>query len=621
MDEVPDECDMILVGREDRCDLVIEPWMIREDCPYKVDQISRIHFAIFRQGGKPMLQCNSANGTYVNEKKLGKGEVTELKTEARISVLGSDLELFWFIDEKAMKENQRYPREISKYFAIGNIVGSGTFAKVRKGFLKKEGTPVAIKFIDKNKLRWAYQYNEQDLISIKSEVQILSNLNHECVTKLWSPGFFDTQDYLIILMEFADGGELDKQVGYDKTMGRINESTALIQFYQISHAVAYIHSKNICHRDLKLTNILMTQPEDPECQLKISDFGISKVWTKENQLKTKCGSPLFMAPEVNNAVDGHPYTDKADCWALGIVLHQLLSGNLPHKTQGKMDTWEWEQISDEAKDLVRRLLEPEPEDRLASAQILHHPWFNSQRHYHTVRKAREVMFGVEDSDYKSSEHVSSNQEDGENIKNNTPTQQVVAENCLEINTKANDKSKDKVMAAAVKALSEIQVNSIPASESSSLAKDSLLQDSPDVSVVFKKANQDQGTPISEKMESRKVAEAEVDKRLGVFDFVDSKEKNAELNFDTLKSRLRPRNNPIDYLKVNIVKQSNDPQHLHSPNRKRKEVAFLLNDGGKRRRRYSEHAMRMSDQVPREEKTTFHSNKRGRERRKTAQGYT
>merc|ERR1719154_1068304 len=255
-----------------------------------------------------------------------------------------------------------------------------------------------------------------------------------------------------------------------------------------------------------------------------------------------------------------------------------------------MDTWEWEQISDEAKELVRRLLEPEPKDRLASSQILHHSWFNSQRHYHTVRKAREVMFGVEDSDYKSSEHVPSNQEDGEKIKDKIPTQQVVA----------------------VKDLSNIQVNSIPASESSSLAKDSLLQDSPDASVVFKKANQ--GTPIIDR-------KAEVDKGLGVFDFVDSEEKNVELNFDTLKSRLRPRNNPIDYLKVNIVKQSNEPQHLHSPNRKRKEVAFLLNDGGKRRRRYSEHAMRMSDQVTREEKTTFHSSRRGRERRKTAQGYT
>ena len=113
----------------------------------------------------------------------------------------------------------------------------------------------------------------------------------------------------------------------------------------------------------------------------------------------------------------------------------------------------------------------------------------------------------------------------------------------------------------------------------------------------------------------------MDERLGVFDFVDSEEKNdAELNFDTLKSRLRPRNNPIDYLKVNIVQQSNEPQHLHSPNRKRKEEVVLLNGGGKRRRRYSEHATRMSDQAPRGEKTK-NSNKLGRERRKTAQGFT
>ena len=125
-----------------------------------------------------MLVSNSSNGTYVNENKLVKNEVAELKHEARISVLGTDLELFWFLDEKAMRENQRYPKDISKHFAIGNIVGSGTFAKVRKGFLKKEGTPVALKFVDKNKLRWTFQYSEQDLVAIKSEVEILSNLHH-----------------------------------------------------------------------------------------------------------------------------------------------------------------------------------------------------------------------------------------------------------------------------------------------------------------------------------------------------------------------------------------------------------------------------------------------------------
>ena len=629
VDEEPDESDMILVGREDRCDLAFKPWMIREDVPYKVDQISRIHFAIYRQGGKPTLQCNSSNGTYVNEKKLVKGEVMELKTEARISVLGPDLELFWYIDEKAMRGNQRYPRDISKHFAIGNIIGSGTFAKVRKGYVKKDGKPVAIKFIDKNKLRWTYQYSEHDIKSIRSEVQILSTLDHECVTKLWIPGFYDTKDYLIILMEFAEGGELEKQVGYDKTMGRIYERTALIQFYQISHTVAYIHSKNICHRDLKLTNILMTQPEDPECRLKISDFGISKVWTHENQLRTKCGSPLFIAPEVNNASDDRPYTAKADCWALGIILHQLLSGSLPHKTQGRMDTKEWEHISAEAKDLVRGLLEPKAEARLDSSQILYHPWFTCQRNRDTIRKARRVMFGVEAIDRNQEEdavqrhnyspiyEIKDTYGDLRN-EDSPPTQQVGAEkehDVAKIGAKAKAMSKDEVMDAAAEALSQIQVNSMP------LQKSNLSKESRDISAVYEKAQQimlNNDTNESNSQSSQNSRESKGYKRQDVHPVDEPADKDVVFDFGTIKSRLRPRNHRVDYFKVNVVKQSKEPQHLHSPNRKRKEVAFILNDGGKRRRRYSEHALMIPDQgFTRDKITTKQSDRKMlRQRRKS-----
>merc|ERR1719468_445582 len=110
----------------------------------------------------------------------------------------------------------------------------------------------------------------------------------------------------------------------------------------------------------------------------------------------------------------------------------------------------------------------------------------------------------------------------------------------------------------------------------------------------------------------------VDKKLDVdvYAFDDGgEEKDVKFNFDTIKSRLRPRA-PVDYLKVNIVEQSNDPQHLESPNRKRKEVAFVLNDGGKRMRRYSEHAMCFPNHVPRDEKTPTNFSRRNRERRKT-----
>merc|ERR1712150_169515 len=170
------------------------------------------------------------------------------------------------------------------------------------------------------------------------------------------------------------------------------------------------------------------------------------------------------------------------------------------------------------------------------------------------------------------------------------------------------------MDAAVKALSKIQVDSILASES--LVKDSLLQDSPYASVVYKQGNPCR--PSNGKIDSYlEHSHEKVEIRQDVYAFDDDEEKDVKFNFDTIKSRLRPRN-PVDYLKVNIVKQSNEPQHLHSPspNRKRKEVAFLLNDGGKRRRRYSEHALCFPNHVPRDEMTPSHSNRRLRERSKT-----
>ena len=656
--ETPEEEAMFLVGRDkDKCDLAIESWMIRDDTSYKVEQISRVHFVIFRKDGKAFLQSKSMNGTYVNGKNLVKGDEMELRSEARISVLSPDLEMFWYIDEKAMRENMRYPKEIVKQFVVGNIVGCGTFGKVRKGFLKSDGTPVALKFIDKNKLRWTYQWKEQDLLSIRSEVEILSKLSHACVTKLWHPGFLDTQEYLIIVMEFAEGGELDKQVKLDKTMGRINETTALIQFYQISHAIGYIHSKNICHRDLKLTNILMTQPEDPHCRLKISDFGISKIWSQENQLKTKVGSPMFMAPEVSNAVDGSPYTAKADCWALGIILYQLLSGDLPHDSQGSMEGKEWAWISSDAKNLVSKLLQPNPENRIESAHILHHVWFNRALHHQTVSFARCVMFGIEDSDPFQNQNqikdhrwcvkfgIESQDQNKDQDQEQSDLSCYEGEHCdfgkshkdplstpdaakLDTNVNSNVKamvlSKDEVMDAAAKALSRIQVNSVDrnqyqASESSSLEKDSLLQDSPDISVVYKRTK---GTSNKFKSDfdfvyncvikgpSNTSSEQEISKTVQ-----DHEEEVQPRQFDTLKSRLRPRN-PVDYFKVNIVEPSTEPQHLHSPKSKLpndkavnggqsvkrkkhaagvKEVTFLLKDGGKRRRRYSEYALRISNQ--------------------------
>merc|ERR1719466_526798 len=78
---------------------------------------------------------------------------------------------------------------------------------------------------------------------------------------------------------------------------KMDEKVAKFQFYQICHTITYLHSKNVCHRDLKLANILLMEP-DPQSLLKVSDFGVSKVWSATNHLVSMVGTPAFMAPEV-----------------------------------------------------------------------------------------------------------------------------------------------------------------------------------------------------------------------------------------------------------------------------------------------------------------------------------
>eukprot|EP00090_Calanus_glacialis_P035093 TRINITY_DN59983_c0_g1_i1.p1 TRINITY_DN59983_c0_g1~~TRINITY_DN59983_c0_g1_i1.p1 ORF type:complete len:397 (-),score=136.27 TRINITY_DN59983_c0_g1_i1:132-1151(-) len=195
-------------------------------------------------------------------------------------------------------------------------------------------------------------------------------------------------------------------------MGRLSESTAKFQFYQICHTIAYLHSKNICHRDLKLANILLMEP-DPLSLLKVSDFGVSKVWSSTNVLESMVGTPAFMAPEVL-ALESAPhlsYTCKSDCWSLGVVLYVLLSGQQPFNRQQFMGpsvhiqimngayqpmTGElWDSVSSQAKDLVSRLLEVSPDTRLSAAHILQHPWFAGDDA--TCSQARNRMFGTQDS--------------------------------------------------------------------------------------------------------------------------------------------------------------------------------------------------------------------------------
>ena len=143
----------------------------------------------------------------------------------------------------------------------------------------------------------------------------------------------ETDENVFIIMEYAAGGDLSGQFSKDNESGNLVEHHVKIQFYQIAHAVAFLHSKNVCHRDLKLENILLLE-SGPTCRIKVTDFGLSKKWSSTNILETFVGTPNYMAPEVIQGAGEPsrnmlPYSCKSDCWSLGVILYILLSGRHP----------------------------------------------------------------------------------------------------------------------------------------------------------------------------------------------------------------------------------------------------------------------------------------------------
>ena len=150
-------------------------------------------------------------------------------------------------------------------------------------------------------------------------------------------------------------------------------------------ALTFIHSKGIAHRDLKLENLLF----DENMNLKIADFGLSNIMTDGKSLKTFCGSPDYAAPEIlkNAAYDG----TKIDAWSTGVILYTMLCGRLPFEStnQSKMfrkivnGDFKFDEerdcgLSDEVKDLIYKLLDPNPITRFSVKQAQEHPWLSRE---------------------------------------------------------------------------------------------------------------------------------------------------------------------------------------------------------------------------------------------------
>ena len=176
-------------------------------------------------------------------------------------------------------------------------------------------------------------------------------------------------------MEYANGGELFDYIVKRK---RLQEQDACKFFQQLLAGVEYIHKVRICHRDLKPENLLL----DENNNIKIVDFGLSNIYKEGETLKTACGSPCYASPEM---IAGKRYVGlSSDIWSCGIILYAMTCGYLPfedpntNKLYKKILNCDYLLpgfISQNCKDLIRKILNTDPKLRITSTEIKNHPWF------------------------------------------------------------------------------------------------------------------------------------------------------------------------------------------------------------------------------------------------------
>ena len=248
-------------------------------------------------------------------------------------------------------------------------IGKGTFGKVKLALHTPTKEQVAIKILEKSKIK-----SKRDLERIEKEIKYLKMFNNPNIIKIYQ--IKEDEKNFYIVMEYVQGGELFNYIVSNK---HLDENEASFFYSQIIHIIQEIHKHKICHRDMKPENLLLTQNKT----IKLIDFGLSNEY--EDLLETPCGSPCYASPEI---IQGRKYSGVAiDLWASGIILFSMLCGYLPFDDKDnevlfrKILKCKYEfpknkkyKISDNAKDLIRKILTVDPKKRITLEEILEHPF-------------------------------------------------------------------------------------------------------------------------------------------------------------------------------------------------------------------------------------------------------
>jgi len=272
---------------------------------------------------------------------------------------------------KALKASSN--QSIEQYYEFGKTLGEGGFATVKLGIDKETMTKYAIKVVTKQ------MDDEHNMEFLHRELNIMKAVNSNYVIRTFD--IFDSPRKLFFVLEYMQGGTLHEIYQKHKPF---NEQQVRAVLFDVLSGVAYLHSKQIVHRDLKLKNVLAERETMPY-GLKLADFGLSNFVGQRTMsrvvLKSQVGSPHYVAPEV---LREELYGPAVDLWSIGVMMHIMLSGKYPFAGKTIKETlelvadadfrireeWFPGNLSQQARELLQELLREDPKKRPTAATAL-----------------------------------------------------------------------------------------------------------------------------------------------------------------------------------------------------------------------------------------------------------